>query len=388
MKLVFKILWALFLFLGGMPVQAADNVPEVTSYINDYEDIISASDEAQMETLGRTLAESTGSQVVVVTTSSLNGMSGAQMATAIGNEAGIGSSNLDNGVVILISVAEKTRFMAIGSGLESVITDIDAEHLQQEYLVPLFQQGDYSQGIADLYSAVASQIQSAADNGEIGTDPMSGQTISNDSSQAASKGGSWIPMFVFVFIVLIICFLIIYALSNKSGSTSNSNNAVELYVGESYQMSVPGIDFADASVKITSTAPEIVSASTTGQLIGLRPGTGVVIVERNGQQYPITVHVISGSGGNYRRHNDELLEGILLGTLLSGRRRRYYAPPPPPRRPAPGPRPGSRPGGSRPGGSRPGGGFSGGSRPGGGFSGGGFRGGGGGFRGGGSGGSW
>ena len=73
LKLSLPFAAVLLLLFACLPVQAAGDLPAVTSYVNDYADIINPADEQSMEDLGRKLADETGSQIVVVTTDSLDG---------------------------------------------------------------------------------------------------------------------------------------------------------------------------------------------------------------------------------------------------------------------------------------------------------------------------
>ena len=337
-----------------LPASAAENdLPAVTSYVNDYAGIIDPADEQAMEDLGRELAAETGSQIVVVTTDSLNGMDAAQAATTIGNEAQAGSGKLDNGVVILVSMNDKQRFMAIGSGLEGTITDIDAEHLQQDWLVPAFQAGNYSQGLKDLYMATAEKIQAGITNGELESDPQQ-YGYQDDELSFGS-------IMVMIGLLLVLAFAVISLFSK------GSNAAIVLVTGERYRMKIRGFDFDSGTITVFSDNPETVTAKADGWLTALKPGRAKVTVEKPGfGSRTIDVRVTSGRGRS-DRYNDDLLDALFWAGYASSRRRNRY---------------GSGYGGHGGYSGRSSGGF------GGGFGGGGFSGGGGGFRGGGSGGSW
>lgn len=90
-----------------------------------------------------------------------------KVAADSGNEAGIGNKDLDNGVVILVSMEDKQRFVATGSGIQGTLSDIVTEHLQEKYLVPAFQDGDYEKGLSDLYYGIMDAIQYGVDQGEL-----------------------------------------------------------------------------------------------------------------------------------------------------------------------------------------------------------------------------
>lgn len=344
LKLSLPFAAVLLLLFACLPVQAAGDLPAVTSYVNDYADIINPADEQAMEDLGRKLADETGSQIVVVTTDSLDGMDAAQAATAIGNEAQVGSGKLDNGVVILVSMNDKQRFMAIGSGLEGTITDIDAEHLQQDWLVPAFQAGDYSRGMKDLYMATAEEIESGITNGELQSDPQK-YAYQDDGLSLGS-------VMVVGGLLLALSFAVV---SLFAGGSSE----LRLIAGERYRMKIRGFDFDQDTITVFSSNPEVVQARADGWLTAMKPGRAQVTVEKPGYGQKTFSVLVSSRRGYSDRRNDDLLDALFWAGYASSRRRNRY-------------------GGY-------GGGFGSGHSSGG-FGGGGF--GGGGFRGGGSGGSW
>lgn len=351
LKLSLPFAAVLLLLFACLPVQAAGDLPAVTSYVNDYADIINPADEQSMEDLGRKLADETGSQIVVVTTDSLDGLHAAQAATAIGNEAQVGSGKLDNGVVILVSMNDKQRFMAIGSGLEGTITDIDAEHLQQDWLVPAFQAGDYSRGMKDLYMATAEEIEPGITNGELQSDPQK-YGYQDDGLSLGS-------VMVVGGLLLALSFAVV---SLFAGGSSE----LRLIAGERYRMKIRGFDFDQDTITVFSSNPEVVQARADGWLTAMKPGRAQVTVEKPGYGQKTFSVLVSSRRGYSDRRNDDLLDALFWAGYASSRRRNRY---------------GGYGGGF-------GSGHSSGGFGGGGFGGGGFSGGGGGFRGGGSGGSW
>lgn len=124
-------------------VRASEDTLEINNYINDYANLIDEETESKMNQAGSTLERNTGAQVVFITVDSLEGQDIRQVAYKTFNKYGLGDENLDNGILFIVSMEEKERYMEVGTGLEGTITDIASQHLQTDYLVPQFQDGNY-----------------------------------------------------------------------------------------------------------------------------------------------------------------------------------------------------------------------------------------------------
>lgn len=140
---------------------------KVTNYINDYANLVSDGTEEYLNSLGQELEDATGSQVVFITLDSLNGADIREVAYKTFNYYKLGDSEKNNGILFIVSIQDKLRYMEVGVGLEDVITDISSQHLQKDYLVPDFQKGNYEEGLRKLYIAVTETIK----GGEVSVNP-------------------------------------------------------------------------------------------------------------------------------------------------------------------------------------------------------------------------
>ncbi|MEG2759539.1 MAG: TPM domain-containing protein, partial [Rikenellaceae bacterium] len=76
--------------------------PKPRQLVNDYANIFSDAERTELESRLVALDDSTSTQVLVVTTSDLEGMDISYLATELGHKWGVGQDGKDNGVVILI----------------------------------------------------------------------------------------------------------------------------------------------------------------------------------------------------------------------------------------------------------------------------------------------
>jgi uncharacterized protein len=91
--------------------------------------------------------------IVVVTIGSLSEMQAASSsiedyATALFNHWGIGSSERNLGILLLVSVGDRKARIELGAAWESD-RDLQAANIMESLIIPAFKRGDYSTGIAD-----------------------------------------------------------------------------------------------------------------------------------------------------------------------------------------------------------------------------------------------
>lgn len=335
-------------------INAEEETLPINNYINDYADLLDTQTEADLNAQGEAFASQTGAQVVIVTTDSLHGADAMKVATDSANQAKLGSGELDNGVLILVNIDDKQRFMAVGSGLEGDLTDIDCEHLQQDYLVPAFRNGDYQEGLVDLYQHTIDHIANA-----YGIEPSASQNSAYDNSSRKEEDSfDFGGLGLIVMVLLFTGFFLLRRPSAKNGTV------LRLTVHQTYYLNISGVNFSKDTVIVGSSKPSVASITPNGLITAHAVGEAIITVQKLDEtKYLYRVIVSHSNSGGRRRSNDDVWDALFLGSML-GRSHRggsSYRP---------------RSNGNGFGGF---GGFGGG---------GGFTGGGGGFRGGGSGGSW
>lgn len=90
-------------------------------------------------------------QILVYTTTDLQGYTAADFAQQIGQGWGVGTKKYDNGIVVLYKpkTSESRGEVAIqvGYGIEAHIPDIEANRIIQKVMIPMFKAGDVYGGI-------------------------------------------------------------------------------------------------------------------------------------------------------------------------------------------------------------------------------------------------
>ncbi|EAX46845.1 protein of unknown function DUF477 [Thermosinus carboxydivorans Nor1] len=132
--------------------------PTSSIYIQDYAGVVSAETKARINSLGSQLAAKTKAQVVVVTVKSLQGASIEDYALEILRRWGVGDKTLNNGVVVLVAIGDRQSRIEVGYGLEGALPDAKTGRIQDEYMIPYFQRGDYDKGILNGYLALVGEV--------------------------------------------------------------------------------------------------------------------------------------------------------------------------------------------------------------------------------------
>lgn len=183
--------------------------PEPARFVNDLAGVFQTDRADSLESRLAAYSDSTSTQIVVVTVSDLEGMDASSYATEIGESWGVGSSDFDNGAVILVKPKNDNGsgevFIATGYGLEGAIPDAYAKRIINEIMIPNFIEGDYFAAVA----GACDRIIRLADGEEFVS-----------SSSAGGEGGSmWIAV---AFIVLI---LYLVFRRKGAGGTGNGGSA-------------------------------------------------------------------------------------------------------------------------------------------------------------------
>lgn len=165
------VLGGLFLAMLGLPpAAAAVPVPPLTSPVIDTTGTLAAADIALLERQALALQRSSGSQLQILMLSSTGPQSIEDYAQRVFDEWRLGRKDVDDGLLLLVAKDDRKVRIHTGTGLETVITDVTAARLIQEYLVPKFRRGDYAGGLGDATLVIASLM-----NGEPLPAPMAVQ---------------------------------------------------------------------------------------------------------------------------------------------------------------------------------------------------------------------
>lgn len=175
MKIVYKRFLASIAFMlwGLFVCTAIPDKPAVERLVNDYAGILGQRERSILENELVRFYRETSNQILVITTTDLEGYTSAEYATEIGHKWEVGTKKHNNGIVMLVK--PKTRmesgdaFIAVGYGLEGAITDMQASQIVRYKMIPHFRRNDYASGIAEgcsvLMRLAKGEISEVTENG-------------------------------------------------------------------------------------------------------------------------------------------------------------------------------------------------------------------------------
>jgi uncharacterized protein len=147
---IFAGLCAIFIIAGSV---FAMPKPTRDFYVNDFAGVLSAAHKNAILSGAKSLSEETGTQIVVVTLETLDGMPIEEYANTLLNRWKIGDRR-NNGVLFLIVPSERQTFIEVGYGLEGALTDGTVGQILDKDVLPYFQRGDFSQGIVNGFARI------------------------------------------------------------------------------------------------------------------------------------------------------------------------------------------------------------------------------------------
>jgi uncharacterized protein len=167
--------------------------PAPQAHLSDYAGVLAP---AERQALERRLTEreaATGIQMAIAVFPSLEGESLEDFSIRLAQQWRIGQKKLDNGVILLVFLAERKMRVEVGYGLEPVITDAVAAQIIRETIAPRFREGRYAAGLDAAVSAVFARI-----GGEAAP-----------SRPASTRHAPPIPVFGFFGLLLVIVVLLL-----------------------------------------------------------------------------------------------------------------------------------------------------------------------------------
>ena len=124
----------------------------------DEANLLSASDDAQLDQLVRRIKASSGVEVTVYIANSLRGLEIEDFAIAVATQWNLGRKKDDRGLLLVVAPAERKMRFEVGRGLEGDLTDVFARRVLDDTMRPLFKQGRYFEGILAALGRIQEKV--------------------------------------------------------------------------------------------------------------------------------------------------------------------------------------------------------------------------------------
>ena len=202
-----RTLLTFLLLLVGAPA-AAQTFPELTGRVVDQANLLSPDQEAQLTQRLEAVEQASSRQLVVATVSSLEDYPIEDYGYRLGRHWGIGQSEANNGIILLVAPDERKVRIEVGYGLEPIMTDALSNQIIQRDMLPRFRDNDYPGGIMAGADAIIQQLQAP---------PEVAEQRALEAAQADSgggEGGSFLPL---IFWLVVLGFIFIPMLRSGFG---------------------------------------------------------------------------------------------------------------------------------------------------------------------------
>jgi uncharacterized protein len=135
-------------------------LPEPRGYVSDHAQAIDGDWKERIRSVCQDLERKTGVEMVVVTVPSIKPFASAnEYATAIYEKWGIGSTQQEHGMLVLVAVQERQAAITLGRQMLPVITSAVRDQVGRESLQPSIELGHFGEGLYRAVVALASPAQ-------------------------------------------------------------------------------------------------------------------------------------------------------------------------------------------------------------------------------------
>ena len=222
MKRILCLLCALMLALCPACALAASSVIEPTEdfYVNDQANVLTEETEGLIVLNNDKLAEACGAQIVFVTLDTTGSTDIETYAYKLFKQWKIGSSEKNNGVLVLLAIGDDDYWLTDDVGLQDDLTAGDLSELANRYLEPYFAKKDYDTGVRLLFSALFERV-SEIEKANVSLDEtlysqyVSAQEQSYETTQDransyapgaeyGSEGGGFVGWIIALIVILIV----------------------------------------------------------------------------------------------------------------------------------------------------------------------------------------
>lgn len=147
-----QLMLTLVVFLPLIGVsQDLPSKPNPPRLVNDFTNTLSPEEANRLESKLVAYNDSTSTQIVILMVDDLLGYDKADYAVKVAEKWGIGQKGSNNGVLILIKPngkqGERGAFIAVGYGLEPVITDALSRRIVENEMIPNFLENRFYAGL-------------------------------------------------------------------------------------------------------------------------------------------------------------------------------------------------------------------------------------------------
>lgn len=214
-----RLLLLLCLLLAGVPQSLAQPgrvaVPELRSPVTDLTGTLTQEQAHALELKLIEFEKAKGAQIAVLMVSSTAPEAIEQYSIRVVEQWKLGRQRIDDGVLLLVAVADRRLRIEVAYGLEGALTDLVSKRIIDGIIVPKFKQGEFFQGVDAGVDAIIRVV--------------SGEPL--PAPAGASGPGSFQIEFLVAPVVILLCFANLIKPAMGSGAAALTVGAIGLIGG-------------------------------------------------------------------------------------------------------------------------------------------------------------
>ncbi|MBO7496602.1 MAG: TPM domain-containing protein [Salinivirgaceae bacterium] len=190
-----RILFIITFLAASVLSFANDNIfspPAVPTLVADNANVFTNNERLELENKLNSFSNKTSTQILVYTTTDLQGYDIADFAQRLGEGWGIGQDDFDNGVVIVYKPKTDSTSGEVtiqtGYGIEPLIPDITCKQIIEQEMIPSFRQGLVYEGIDNAVDICISLIK--------------GEYSANGNADTTGEGSPILGLAILIAIIL------------------------------------------------------------------------------------------------------------------------------------------------------------------------------------------
>jgi uncharacterized protein len=203
------LLGALCLSLAGSAASAQPQFPDRgTSPVVDAANVIDPATEAQLTARLDAFEEANQRQFVVATVPSLQGNEISDYGYQLGRHWGLGDTENDDGIILLVAPNERKVRIEVGYGLEAIMPDGLAYDVIEQDILPRFRENDMTGGIVAGTNRIIQHLE---------LPPEEAQAIAAQATERRAESRGGFPVGAIIWMMLLLFFVVLPMLRRVGG---------------------------------------------------------------------------------------------------------------------------------------------------------------------------
>ncbi|WP_077211787.1 TPM domain-containing protein [Bacillus dakarensis] len=176
-------------------------------YIQDFADVLTEQEEAEIRRIGRSIEDQTSAQIAVLTVESIGDATVEEYANEAFRQYGIGRYQEDNGVLMVIGMnpspgmTKKPLRIEVGYGLEGRLPDGKVGRILDQVTLPYLKLEQPNMAVLETYKILAKEVlaEYGIEGGQQSVQPYAEVHTENE--------GPGIPLWLLFIIIVVVVFL-------------------------------------------------------------------------------------------------------------------------------------------------------------------------------------